>query len=180
MSRAGSDTGYYSNAYYEVVQKQQSVVVPPAVPSPTANLQERQAPHVRRPRFYRSGASFLCGVWAQVAPPAAHIPSDEEFYVLDPHSGRHRPNVDLLRRHFFHEGRISQEHALYILEQTTDLMTREPNLLQVPSPVTGASPCQLMLSRNPKPTRPIGMRTVCGDIHGQYVRTHTSHISLLA
>ncbi|KAI0700677.1 Metallo-dependent phosphatase [Cerioporus squamosus] len=124
MSRAGSDTGYYSNAYYEAAQKQ-SVVVPPTVPSPTRNLQERQAPHI--------------------TPPAAHIPSDEAFYTLDPHTGRHRPNVDLLRQHFFHEGRLSQEQALFILEQTTDLMTREPNLLQVPSPVI-----------------------VCGDIHGQY------------
>ncbi|RPD56606.1 Metallo-dependent phosphatase [Lentinus tigrinus ALCF2SS1-7] len=124
MSRAGSDTGYYPNAYHEAIQKQ-SVVVPPTVPSPTTNLQERQAPHI--------------------TPPAAHIPTDEEFYVLDPHSGRHRPNVDLLKRHFFHEGRLSQEQALFILEQTTDLITREPNLLQVPSPVT-----------------------VCGDIHGQY------------
>ncbi len=46
MSRAGSGTGYYPNAYYEAAQKQ-SVVVPPTVPSPTRNLQERQAPDVR-------------------------------------------------------------------------------------------------------------------------------------
>lgn len=29
---------------------------------------------------------------------------------------------------------------MFILEQATDLMTREPNMLQVPSPVTGARP----------------------------------------
>ncbi|KAI0704532.1 Metallo-dependent phosphatase [Earliella scabrosa] len=123
MAHMPGDNGYYSNAYQHT-QSKQSVVLPEP-PSPSRNLQERQAPHI--------------------PPPAAHIPRDEEFYVLDLHSGRLRPNVELLQQHFFHEGRISEKQALFILEQTTDLMTREPNLLQVPSPVT-----------------------VCGDIHGQY------------
>ena len=59
--------------------------------------------------------------------------------MLDPHTGRHRPNVELLRKHFFHEGRLSHPQAIFILEQTTDLMSREANLINVPSPVTGVS-----------------------------------------
>ncbi|KAI9066182.1 hypothetical protein FKP32DRAFT_413968 [Trametes sanguinea] len=126
MAYMAAEDGYYSNAYHQM-QAKQSVPISHAPPSPTRNLQERQAPHV--------------------PPPATHIPTDEEFFVFDPHTGRNRPNVEYLRQHFFHEGRISHQHALFILEQATDLMSREPNLLAVPSPVT-----------------------VCGDIHGQYVR----------
>ncbi|KAI0780365.1 Metallo-dependent phosphatase [Trametes elegans] len=124
MAQAAGGNGYYSNAYHHM-QSKQSVDIPNIPPSPTRNLQERQAPHV--------------------PPPATHIPSDDDFYVQDHHTGRHRPNVDYLRQHFFHEGRISHEQAMFILDQATDLMSREPNLLHVPSPVI-----------------------VCGDIHGQY------------
>ncbi|KAI8973154.1 Metallo-dependent phosphatase [Trametes punicea] len=124
MEHMATGNGYYSNAYYQM-QSKQSVAVSNVPPSPIRNLQERQAPHI--------------------PPPAIHIPTDDEFFVLDPHTGRHRPNVEYLKQHFFHEGRISHQHALFILEQATDLMSREPNLLAVPSPVT-----------------------VCGDIHGQY------------
>ncbi|KAH9896538.1 Metallo-dependent phosphatase [Cubamyces lactineus] len=124
MAQRPGENGHYSNAYYQM-QPNQSVVIPNIPPSPTRNLQERQAPHV--------------------PPPATHIPTDDEFYAFDPHTGRHRPNVDYLKNHFFREGRISHHHALFILEQATDLMSREPNLLAVSGPVT-----------------------VCGDIHGQY------------
>ncbi|KAI0644098.1 Metallo-dependent phosphatase [Trametes meyenii] len=123
MAQMPGGDGYFSNAYHQMQSKQS--VAPNLPPSPPKDLQARQAPHV--------------------AAPAAHIPEDNDFYVLDPHTGRHRPNVEYLRQHFFHEGRISHQQALFILDQATDLMSREANLLQVPSPVT-----------------------VCGDIHGQY------------
>ncbi|KAI0746373.1 Metallo-dependent phosphatase-like protein [Daedaleopsis nitida] len=125
MAQMPGDNGYYSSAYSQPSQSKQSVVPTIRDPSPSTNLQERQVPHI--------------------PPPAPHIPRDEDFYVYDALSGRHRPNVDLLQSHFFQEGRLSEKQALWILDQATDLMTREPNLLQVPSPVT-----------------------VCGDIHGQY------------
>lgn len=55
---------------------------------------------------------------------------------------------------------------MFILDQTTDLMSREPNMLQVPGPVIGPysvySVFCLCLTRPPNPA-------VCGDIHGQYV-----------
>ncbi|KAH9916748.1 Metallo-dependent phosphatase [Epithele typhae] len=121
---AGADSRYYTSNQYEQARPKQSVVVP-RPPSPPRNLQERQAPHV--------------------TPPAAHVPLDEDLFVHDKYTGRQRPNIDFLREHFFHEGRLSHKQANAILEQATDLMSREPNLLHVPSPVT-----------------------VCGDIHGQY------------
>ncbi|KAI0828560.1 Metallo-dependent phosphatase [Trametes gibbosa] len=124
MAHMPGDDGFYSNDVHQM-QSNQSVVIPNLPPSPTRNLQERQAPHV--------------------PPPATQLPTDAQFYVRDPHTGRDRPNVEFLREHFLREGRLSHDQAMFILDQTTDLMSREPNLLQVPSPVT-----------------------VCGDIHGQY------------
>ncbi|CAL1710690.1 unnamed protein product [Somion occarium] len=80
-----------------------------------------------------------------VPPPFSHKPSDSEFYVRDPRTGALKPNVDLLKDHFLHEGRLTESQALFILEQTTDAMKSEPNMLRINGPVT-----------------------VCGDIHGQY------------
>ena len=74
---------------------------------------------------------------SQITPPAAFLPLDDEFYVLDQATGRIRPNVDLLKKHFFHEGRLSHSQALWILEQATDLMSREANLIHVSGPVIG-------------------------------------------
>lgn len=49
------------------------------------------------------------------------------------------PNLDFMRAHFLSEGRLTEQQAIYILERATDLLSREPNLLSVPSPVTGES-----------------------------------------
>jgi len=71
--------------------------------------------------------------------PATNRPKDEEFFTYD----RNRvliPNLDFIREHFLAEGRLTEEQAIYILERTTDLLSREPNLLSVPSPVTGEPP----------------------------------------
>ncbi|KAF9653553.1 Metallo-dependent phosphatase [Thelephora ganbajun] len=76
--------------------------------------------------------------------PATNRPTDEEFFAYD-RNGAPIPSLDFIRGHFIAEGRLTEQQAIYILERTTDLLSREPNLLSVPSPVT-----------------------VCGDIHGQY------------
>lgn len=72
---------------------------------------------------------------------ATRIPSDDE--VFDPSTGL--PNHQFLREHFIHEGRLSTSQTLNILQKATDLFASEPNLINVPAPVT-----------------------LCGDIHGQY------------
>ncbi|KAJ7263018.1 Metallo-dependent phosphatase-like protein [Mycena rebaudengoi] len=79
-----------------------------------------------------------------VPEPATHRLSDAEFFAQD-ELGNSKPNVRVLRDHFFREGRLTEEHALYILEHATAILSEEPNLVDVQGPVT-----------------------ICGDIHGQY------------
>ncbi|KAJ7366616.1 Metallo-dependent phosphatase-like protein [Mycena albidolilacea] len=76
--------------------------------------------------------------------PARHCLSDAEFFAQD-ESGTTNPSPRVLRDHFFREGRLTEEHALYILDHATELLSSEPNMVEVPGPVT-----------------------ICGDIHGQY------------
>lgn len=77
-----------------------------------------------------------------VQAPAMTIPTDDQFFSK---TEKGKPDVAFLKNHFHREGRIKEEHALYILEKATRLLRAEPNVLSVDSPVT-----------------------VCGDIHGQY------------
>jgi hypothetical protein len=44
--------------------------------------------------------------------------------------------VEYLRTHFFHEGRLKEPQALYILEQASNIFSREPNMVPLKSPVT--------------------------------------------
>ncbi|KZT66658.1 serine/threonine protein phosphatase 2B [Daedalea quercina L-15889] len=78
----------------------------------------------------------------EVQAPAMAIPTDEQFFSREDPT---KPDVAFLKNHFYREGRVSEEHAMYILEKATELLRAEPNLLYVDAPVT-----------------------VCGDIHGQY------------
>lgn len=77
----------------------------------------------------------------KVTPITNHIPTDDE--IFDPKTGL--PNHLFIRDHFKQEGRLSIGQALKIIINATKLLASEPNLLNVPAPVT-----------------------VCGDIHGQY------------
>jgi serine/threonine-protein phosphatase 2B catalytic subunit len=45
-----------------------------------------------------------------------------------------------LKDHFFREGRLTEAQALFILEQTTEVLQKEPNLVEIGSPVTSACP----------------------------------------
>ena len=49
------------------------------------------------------------------------------------------PNIAYLRDHFYREGRIREDHALYIIKKATKILRTEPNLLYVDAPVTGES-----------------------------------------
>lgn len=70
----------------------------------------------------------------QVAQPAVGIPTDAQFF--SPHDPN-KPNLDFLKDHFFHEGRIREEQALWIVEKATALLHSEPNVLDIDAPVTG-------------------------------------------
>jgi serine/threonine-protein phosphatase 2B catalytic subunit len=63
-----------------------------------------------------------------------HLPTDEQFFSKEDPT---KPDVNFLKNHFYREGRISEEHALYVLEKATDLLKLEPNLVSVDAPVTG-------------------------------------------
>lgn len=54
-------------------------------------------------------------------------------------------NEDILFAHFKQEGRLTKTLALKLLNDTTAILTEEPNVIQIPAPVT-----------------------IVGDIHGQF------------
>ena len=63
-----------------------------------------------------------------------HLPTAEQFFSKEDPT---KPDVNFLKNHFYREGRLSEEHALYILEKATDQLKQEPNLVAVDAPVTG-------------------------------------------
>lgn len=69
-------------------------------------------------------------------------PTDEQFFEDDTHQ---KPDINFLKSHFYREGRLTDEQALWILKTGTELLRAEPNLLEMDAPIT-----------------------VCGDVHGQY------------
>ncbi|KAJ6494234.1 Metallo-dependent phosphatase-like protein [Mycena sanguinolenta] len=77
-----------------------------------------------------------------VQAPAPQIPTQEQFFAA---SDPTKPDIAFLKNHFYREGRLSEEQALYIIEKANDILRTEPNMLALDGPVT-----------------------ICGDIHGQY------------
>ncbi|KAF3090395.1 3',5'-cyclic-nucleotide phosphodiesterase (PDEase) (3':5'-CNP) [Orbilia oligospora] len=77
-----------------------------------------------------------------VQAPATQKPTDEQFY--DPTDAT-KPNLTFLKQHFYREGRLTEEQALFIIQRGTEILRKEPNLLEMDAPIT-----------------------VCGDVHGQY------------
>ncbi|THH30998.1 hypothetical protein EUX98_g3182 [Antrodiella citrinella] len=78
----------------------------------------------------------------EVQAPAMSTPTDEQFWSKEDPT---KPDIAFLKNHFYREGRLTHDQALFILTKGTELLKQEPNLLHVDAPVT-----------------------VCGDIHGQY------------
>ncbi|KAL3422898.1 calcineurin-like phosphoesterase [Phlyctema vagabunda] len=81
-------------------------------------------------------------VCKDVQAPAMQPPTDAQFFSPQDPS---KPNLQFLKQHFYREGRLTEEQALYILEEGTKVLKKEPNLLEMDAPIT-----------------------VCGDVHGQY------------
>ncbi|KAF9358895.1 3',5'-cyclic-nucleotide phosphodiesterase (PDEase) (3':5'-CNP) [Mortierella sp. AD094] len=78
----------------------------------------------------------------EVMAPAVSLPTNDMFFSKE---FPDRPDIAFLKDHFFREGRLTEEQAIYILQKATDILRKEPTLLEVDAPIT-----------------------VCGDIHGQY------------
>ncbi|KAG1741615.1 Metallo-dependent phosphatase-like protein [Suillus lakei] len=123
---AGSNQEYFQSALYQIPER--DPVIPGGTPqwsnAPGVSYKDRAVPNVTQPVGFK--------------------PTDDQLFVCDAY-GELLPNADFLKQHFFHEGRLTEAQALYILHQATSLLSREPNLVNVESPVT-----------------------ICGDIHGQY------------
>ncbi|TRX89108.1 hypothetical protein FHL15_010025 [Xylaria flabelliformis] len=81
-------------------------------------------------------------VCKDVQAPATFKPTDEQFFEDESHT---KPNITFLKQHFYREGRLTDEQALWIIKTGTELLRQEPNLLEMDAPIT-----------------------VCGDVHGQY------------
>ncbi|KAI3323261.1 serine/threonine-protein phosphatase 2B catalytic subunit [Xylariaceae sp. AK1471] len=81
-------------------------------------------------------------VCKDVQAPAMFKPTDEQFFEDESHT---KPDIVFLKQHFYREGRLTDEQALWIIKAGTDLLRQEPNLLEMDAPIT-----------------------VCGDVHGQY------------
>ena len=75
-----------------------------------------------------------------VEAPATFKPTEEQLFLPNG-----LPNCAFLKEHFIREGRLHEEHAIRILHDATELLASEPNMLEVPAPVT-----------------------ICGDVHGQF------------
>lgn len=74
--------------------------------------------------------------------PALTVPPEESFFSPEDPS---KPNLPFLKQHFYREGRLTEEQALWIISKGTEILRAEPNLLEMDAPIT-----------------------VCGDVHGQY------------
>ncbi|KAJ5980901.1 Serine/threonine-protein phosphatase 2B catalytic subunit [Penicillium waksmanii] len=89
-----------------------------------------------------SQVSTLERVVKEVQAPALSTPPDDMFWSPEDPS---KPNLQYLKQHFYREGRLTEEQALWIIKAGSDILRSEPNLLEMDAPIT-----------------------VCGDVHGQY------------
>jgi len=76
--------------------------------------------------------------------PSVPLPPNKRLDICDLYDGT-SINTEILRDHLRQEGRLTEELALKIIRDGTEMLKNEPNVLNVDSPVT-----------------------VCGDVHGQF------------
>ncbi|CAO3607362.1 unnamed protein product [Mucor hiemalis] len=65
---------------------------------------------------------------------AVTLPTDEEFWSKERPG---LPDIKFLKDHFYREGRLTEEQAIFILQKGTEILKAEPNLLEVGAPITG-------------------------------------------
>lgn len=61
-------------------------------------------------------------------------PTDAQFWSkVDPS----KPDIAFLKNHFYREGRLTEDQAMFIIERATEILRAEPNLLEIDAPITG-------------------------------------------
>jgi hypothetical protein len=63
------------------------------------------------------------------------VPTDAQFFSREDPS---KPDIAFLKNHFYREGRLTEDQALYILDKATEIIRNEPTLLSLNAPITGA------------------------------------------
>lgn len=64
----------------------------------------------------------------------AGIASDGNFYAQI--GGRVLPNIGFLRKHFFREGKLTEQQIFFILREVMEIFRAEPNVLRLQAPIT--------------------------------------------
>ena len=65
--------------------------------------------------------------------PSVNIPTDEQFFSK---TEKGKPDIAYLKNHLHKQGRVKEEHALYIIEKATEILHAESNLLRIDAPAT--------------------------------------------
>ena len=61
-------------------------------------------------------------------------PTNEQFFSKkDPT----KPELEFLKNHFLREGRLTDEQAMLIVQKGTEILKKEPNMLDIEAPITG-------------------------------------------
>ncbi len=69
-----------------------------------------------------------------VPAPESKPPTDEQFYSKQ---RPELPDLAFLKNHLYREGVLTEKQALSIVNQATEVLRKESNLLDVEAPVTG-------------------------------------------
>lgn len=65
--------------------------------------------------------------------PRTTVPDD---CVIFPSPNNDKPDAEYIKAHFFEEGRLTEAQVLRIVRAGIKLLKSEPNLLNIPTPVT--------------------------------------------
>lgn len=127
MDSSGRDQAHYFNTTLRLANEQNP---PPEIDFTLHTMEDGRQ------------VSTLDRVCKDVQAPAFKPPTREQFFSKQ---RPNKPDLDFLKKHFYREGRLTEEQALWIIREGTKVLRAEPNLLEMDAPIT-----------------------VCGDVHGQY------------